>query len=111
MPKKTDNVAAKRFSERKPGFSSMNTRIINDDDYTTMTLFGVTIARQGYEPGAPLEFNTQGWASATTRNRLNALGAKLNIRKGTMYMANGKPVPERTWFTAEMSTAKDEDNG
>jgi hypothetical protein len=28
-----------------------------------------------------------------------------------LYMANGKPVPERTWFTAAMGNTEDEDNG
>ena len=111
MPKKTDHAAAKRFLEKKPGPVSSNTRITIEPDYTVMWLFGTSIARQRHEQDAPVEFNTQGWASGTTRNRMNALGARLNIKNDTMYMANGKPVPERTWFTAAMGNTEDEDNG
>lgn len=64
-----------------------------DGTQTTVRLHGNVICRINNHTGQR-QFFTQGWHTATTKSRLNALGADLRIRDFSLINRDGTPFRE-----------------
>lgn len=84
---KNDKLAADALFDRKEvNLGNTSIRRHLDSGYG-LFLFGNLIAV--YYDNGDLEITNAGWATNTTKNRLNALGANITQKKGQWYL-NGE---------------------
>jgi len=81
--KQISKAVASAWSANKE-FNKSNTRIYKMFGALHLELFGNLIAVKDINTGAA-EYQTTGWETVTTRDRLEAVGCSCAIRKGTIY--------------------------
>ena len=93
-----------RALKNHEGFTQDNTAVLWDGDNYLVAVFGNTIAAgkfEGYGVNpTPTRFTLAGYNTSTTRSRLNALGIRVEQKKGIPYY-NGKEISETDWIPVE----------
>ena len=93
-----------RALKNHEGFTQDNTAVLWDGDNYLVAVFGNAIAAgkfEGYGVNpTPTRFTLAGYNTSTTRSRLNALGIRVEQKKGIPYY-NGKEISETDWIPVE----------
>jgi hypothetical protein len=89
MARKITTKAIEAFLNNK-SFSSGNTRVIIDGDWTKLILYSTTIAQKRIDTPDRLILATGGWNTPTTKERLNALPGVSIYQKNHDWFLNGE---------------------
>lgn len=95
--KKIDQRTKAAF-ERNKNFHCDNTVVVSDGEVTRCYLFGNLIAEKR---GDQVRYQTTGWDTPTTRNRLNACGCNCHIVGGWIVYCHDERVRVPRFFCEE----------
>ena len=89
--RKITEQAINAFMNHKTFNSSNTTVSLNDDNSACLLLFGNLIARKYTDGDKEIEITNAGYATVTTKERLNGIpGVRIYQRKGEWFL-NDKP--------------------
>mgnify|MGYP003296088172 CR=1 FL=1 len=94
--KKISEKAAQAF-KNGTSFELSNTRVFNFGNYTVLSLYGNWIAARNNNTGH-IWSSSCGWPTATTRERLQAIGVNVRIHKGEFVNMDGTPFKDQNVF-------------